>query len=93
MDEFPDYESENGPRKVLGWTIGKRRRIRENVKNFKDDRLMRCAIAATCKDLYNLNAKGNELEEGKPEFGKRQLHFKDTSPNEKVWRVFVRQWS
>jgi len=93
LDEFPDYESENGPRKVLGWTIAKRRRIRENVKNFKDNRLMRCAIAATCKGLYNVNAKRCDLEEVKPDFGKRELHFKDTLPKGKVWEVLLREWS
>ena len=87
-DEFPDYEPENGPMKVLGWTIAKRRRIREKIKNFQDDRLMRCAIAATCKALYVANAKETE----KPEFGKRELHFEDT-PSNKVWKVFVREWS
>ena len=90
LDEFPDYESENGPRKVLGWTIAKRRHIREKIKNFQDYRLMRCAIAATCKDLYNANAKRTELEV-KPEFGKRELQFKDTP--KKVWEVLVREWS
>ena len=88
LDEFPDYESENGPRKVLGWTIAKRRRIRGKIKNFQDDRLMRCAIATTCKALYVANAKGIE----KPEFGDRQLQFEDT-PSNKVWQVLVRELS
>ena len=92
LEEFPDYESETGPRKVLGWTIAKRRRIRENIKNFRDNRMMRCAIAATCKDLYNVNAKRTELQET-PEFGKRELHFKDTPSKGKVWEVLVREWS
>mgnify|MGYP007020065374 CR=1 FL=1 len=93
LEEFPDYESEHCPRKVLGWTIAKRRRIRESVKNFKDNRMMRCAIAATCKSLYNVNAKRCDLEEVKPDFGKRELHFGDTLPKEKVWEVLVREWS
>ena len=87
--EFPDYESRNGPRMALEWTVAKRRCVRENIKNFRDHRLMRCAIAATCKALYVANAKGSESEV-KPEFGKRQLHFKDT-PSKKVW-VLVREW-
>jgi hypothetical protein len=96
LEEFPDYESEHGPRKVLGWTIAKRRRIRESVKNFKDNRLMRCAIAATCKSLYNVNAKRTEMQttpEFAPEFGKRELHFKDAPSTKKVWEVLVREWS
>ena len=91
LEEFPDYESETGPRKILGWTIAKRRCIRENIKNFRDNRMMRCAIAATCKDLYNVNAKRTELET--PEFGKRKLYFKDTPSKGKVWDVLVREWS
>ena len=90
LDEFPDYDSENGPKKVLGWTIAKRRRIRENIKNFQDHRLARCAIAATSKTLYNVNAKRFDIEP-KPEFGKRQLHFKDV-PSNKAWGVFVREY-
>lgn len=93
LEEFPDYESEQGPRKVLGWTIAKRRRIRESVKNFKENRLMRCAIAATCKSLYNVNAKRCHLEEVKPDLGKRELHFKDAPSTKKVWEVLVREWS
>jgi hypothetical protein len=93
LEEFPDYESETGPRKVLGWTIAKRRRIRENIKNFRDNRMMRCAIAATCKGLYNVNAKQCALEVVKPDFGKRELHFTDTLPKGKVWEVLVREWS
>jgi hypothetical protein len=93
LEEFPDYESEHGPRKVLGWTIAKRRRIRESVKNFKDNRLMRCAIAATCKMLYNVNAKKCELEEVNPHIAKRQLHFGDAPSTKKVWEVLVREWS
>ena len=81
LDEFP------GRWQVLGWTIAKRRCVREEIKNFRDHRLMRCAIAATCKTLYVANAKGSEL----PELGKRQLHFKDT-PSNMVW-VLVREWS
>ena len=92
LEEFPDYDSENGPRKVLGWTIAKRRRIRENVKNFKDNRLMRCAVAATCKTLYNVNAKRCDLEEVE-DIAKRQLHFKDAPSTKKVWEVLVREWS
>ena len=84
LDEFP------GRWQVLGWTIAKRRRIRRKIKNFRDDRLMRCAIAATCKTLYVANAKGSELQV-KPEFGKRQLHFEDI-PSKKVW-VLLREWS
>jgi hypothetical protein len=93
LEEFPDYESEHCPRKVLGWTIAKRRRIRGSVKNFKDNRLMRCAIAATCKSLYNVNAKKCELEEVKPHIAKRQLHFGDAPSTKKVWEVLVREWS
>ena len=93
LDEFPDYESPNGPMKVLGWTVAKRRRIRENIKNFKDHRMMRCAMAATCKMLYNVNAKRCELQEVKPEFSKRALLFKDAPSNKKVWDVLVREWS
>ena len=92
LEEFPDYESEHGPRKVLGWTIAKRRRIRESVKNFKDNRLMRCAIAATCKTLYNVNAKRTKLKEVE-DIAKRQLHFKDAPSTKKVWEVLVREWS
>ena len=93
LEEFPDYESETGPRKVLGWTIAKRRRIRENIKNFKDNRMMRCSIATTCKGLYNMNAKRCDTEEVKPDFGKRELHFKDAPSTKKVWEVLVREWS
>ena len=82
--------SEGCPWMALGWTTAKRRCVQEKIKNFRDHRLMRCAIAATCKALYVANAKGSELEV-KPEFGKRQLHFKDT-PSNKVW-VLVREWS
>jgi len=28
-----------------------------------------------------------------PEFGKRELHFKDTPSKGKVWEVLVREWS
>jgi len=84
LDEFP------GRWRVLGWTIAKRRCVREKIKNFQDYRLMRCASAATCKALYVANAKTCELEV-KPEFGKRELHFKDT-PSNKVW-VLIREWS
>ena len=92
LEEFPDYESEHGPRKVLGWTIAKRRCIRESVKNFKDNRLMRCGIAATCKMLYNVNAKRTEMQVT-PNFGKRELHFRDAPSTKKVWEVLVREWS
>jgi hypothetical protein len=81
LEEFPDYEAEDGPMKQFGWTIGKRRRIRENIKNLKDHDMMPGAVAATCKGLYNVNAKSCEL------------HFKDTLPKEKVWEVLVREWS
>ena len=74
----------------MGWTTTKRRCVQEKVKNFRDHRLMRGAIAATCKALYVANAKGSESEV-KPAFGKRQLHFKDI-PSNKVW-VLVREWS
>jgi hypothetical protein len=33
------------------------------------------------------------MVEVKREFGKRELHFKDTLPKEKVWEVLVREWS
>ena len=73
---------ERCPYMALGWTTAKRRCVQEKIKNFRDHRLMRCAIAATCKTLYVANAKGSEL----PELGKRQLHFKDTPVN-KVFRL------
>ena len=91
LEEFPDYDSENGPRMVLGWTINKRRRIRENIKNITDNRKMRCAVAATCKTLYNENAKRCELKEVE-DIAKRQLHFKDAPSTKKVWEVLVREW-
>ena len=87
LDEFPDYESEHGPNKALGWTIAKRRWVRESVKNFRDDRLMRGAIAATSKSLYNANAKRTELDP-KPELAKRQQHFQDVPWNSALG-VFV----
>ena len=90
LDEFPDYESDNGPRKVLGWTIATRRRFREHVKNFRDDRLMRCAIAATSKSLYNVNAKRTELDP-KPELAKRQLHFENVPWNSALG-IFVHNY-
>ena len=88
LDEFPDYDSPNGPKKVLGWTIAKRRRIRENIKNLRDDRLMRCAIAATSKSLYNVNAKGTDP---KPEFGTREQLFKDVPWNSALG-IFVHRY-
>ena len=88
LDEFPDYDSPNGPKKVLGWTIAKRRCVRENVKKFRDDRLMRCAIAATSKSLYNVNAKGTDP---KPEFGTREQLFKDV-PWSSALGIFVHNY-
>ena len=74
----------------MGWTTAKRRCVQGKIENFRDHRLMRCAIAATCKALYVANAKGSETEV-KPEFGKRQLHFEDI-PSKKVW-ILLREWS
>ena len=87
LDEFPDYESEHGPNKALGWTIAKRRWVRESVKNFRDDRLMRGAIAAASKSLFNANAKRTELDP-KPGLAKRQQHFQDVPWNSALG-VFV----
>jgi len=40
-----------------------------------------------------VNAKRCDLEEVKPDFGKRELHFKDAPTTKKVWEVLVREWS
>ena len=90
LEEFPDFDSDSGPRKLLGWTTAMRRRFRENVKNFRDDRLMRCAIAATSKSLYNANAKRTELDP-KPEFAKREQLFENVPWNSALG-IFVHNY-
>ena len=51
LDEFPDYEDPNGPMKVFGWSMSKRRRIDTNAKIYNDYHLMQRALATSCKQL------------------------------------------
>ena len=48
LDEFPDYENEDGPMKKSGWTVRKRRRNREHIKMINVYHLMHSALATSC---------------------------------------------
>jgi len=91
LDEFPDYENEDGPRKRLGWSISKRRRIRENIRMISERRKMRCALATACKSLYILNA-ADPSSEKEPNLNARTLHFEGVpaSKNAIAWRQCLR---
>ena len=54
LDEFPDYENEDGPMQEFGWTVRKRRCIREEIKIINDCHLMHSALATSCKCIYNV---------------------------------------
>ena len=91
LDEFPDYENEDGPTKALGWSISKRRRIRENIRMISERRKMRCALATACKSLYILNA-AHPSSEKEPNLNARTLHFEGVpaSKNAIAWRQCLR---
>ena len=51
LREFPNYEAENGPMKTWGWTVLKRRRIREQIKIKMEDDKMQYGVNAARKPV------------------------------------------
>ena len=61
-EEFPDYENEDGPMQEFGWTVRKRRCIREEIKIINDCHLMHSALATTCKRIYNVRTEYDSMK-------------------------------
>ena len=53
-EEFPDYKNEDGPMEQFGWTVRKRRCIREEIKIINGCHLLHSALATSCKCIYNV---------------------------------------
>ena len=61
-EEFPDYKNEDGPMQEFGWTVRKRRCIREEIQIINDCHLMHSALATSCKRIYNVRTDSQKFQ-------------------------------
>ena len=61
-EEFPDYKNEDGLMEQFGWTVRKRRCIREEIQIINDCHLMHSALATSCKRIYNATTNSQQFQ-------------------------------